>query len=373
MVKHIYRALNLSLLLVLSACAFVGQETPLVPTEILTSVKPSPTLPSTLTVPASLTPQPTATVTLTPTPEASPTATALPPLASARVAKFFQLAWSPSGERIAVTTNKGLSLFDANDLSPVVSADTAQPLTYMAFRPDGRQLVTTGGTNYQIWDAVTGQLIQDQFFTINGIPGLGYDQAGNLYIALLGGSGTDIVVAKLKGQKSIGMADISYAPTPLIAISPAGDTVAVPSGGIEIWDMNYRQEPLRMVGKDVLRFNYNPFEFIYSPDGKWIAAGDTSCQIRVFEVATGETVQTITWCEQWPKGHRGLAFSADGKWLAANNGAGALLIWDATTGELLQTIPVAVSQTSGLAFSPDGKRLAAIGDDNTVRLWAVQP
>jgi WD40 repeat protein len=283
------------------------------------------------------------------------------------VAKFFQLAWSPSGERIAITTKTGLYLFDANDLSRVILNETAYPLRYLAFSPDGRQLATTNGNNYQIWDGITGQLIHDQFFSSNGIPGLGYDQAGNLYIADLGATGTSIDVIRLLGQETRWLASVSYAPVPFVVISPAGDTFAVPAGGIEIWAMAYRQEPLRTLGES------QEVEYIYSPDGKHIAAAGINCQIQIFDVATGQTLQTITWCEQRPKSHRGLAFSLDGKRLAANNGAGALLIWDVGTGELLQTIPVAVSQTSGLAFSPDGKRLAAIGDDNTVRLWEVQP
>jgi WD40 repeat protein len=70
-----------------------------------------------------------------------------------------------------------------------------------------------------------------------------------------------------------------------------------------------------------------------------------------------------------------LAFSPDGKYLAAGDESGQVTVWDGNADEPLGILPASPVRdgkpryVSALAFSPDGRTLAAAGDDGTLRLW----
>ncbi|WP_081237490.1 nSTAND1 domain-containing NTPase [Streptomyces viridosporus] len=70
-----------------------------------------------------------------------------------------------------------------------------------------------------------------------------------------------------------------------------------------------------------------------------------------------------------------LAFSPDGKYLAAGDESGQVTVWDGDAHEPLGLLPASPVRdgkprhVSALAFSPDGHTLAAAGDDGTLRLW----
>jgi hypothetical protein len=66
-----------------------------------------------------------------------------------------------------------------------------------------------------------------------------------------------------------------------------------------------------------------------------------------------------------------VAFSGDGKRLAAGDGDGGITVWDLSTGDTLQTLDRHDGYVCGLAFSPDGTRLASASQDGTVLVWDV--
>ncbi len=68
---------------------------------------------------------------------------------------------------------------------------------------------------------------------------------------------------------------------------------------------------------------YRPLTF--SPDGRFLVAGDADCNIRVWTAATGKTAAVL-------EGHggpiRSLAFFADGRRLISGSADSTALIWD---------------------------------------------
>ncbi|WP_436949845.1 nSTAND1 domain-containing NTPase [Streptomyces sp. SudanB52_2052] len=70
-----------------------------------------------------------------------------------------------------------------------------------------------------------------------------------------------------------------------------------------------------------------------------------------------------------------LAFSPDGKYLAAGEESGQVTVWDGDAEKPLGILPASPERegkprhVSALVFSPDGRTLAAAGHDGTLRLW----
>src|SRR5262245_41046532 len=108
----------------------------------------------------------------------------------------------------------------------------------------------------------------------------------------------------------------------------------------------------------------------YSPDGRWLAAGNTDGKVRLFDVWTGRARKTFE--------HKGVAvaslsFSPDGRWLASGGEASEqpakeLVVWDVTNG----AVKFSTDANRGfnrIAFSADGKWLAAVGGAGKVVVW----
>lgn len=91
----------------------------------------------------------------------------------------------------------------------------------------------------------------------------------------------------------------------------------------------------------------------FSPDGKFLATGWTSGEIRVLDTATGKRIQTL-------KGHTAdvifITYSPDGKILASASRDQTIRIWDTATNQELYSIPME-GIFQALSFSPDGNTL----------------
>lgn len=67
-----------------------------------------------------------------------------------------------------------------------------------------------------------------------------------------------------------------------------------------------------------------------------------------------------------------IALSPDGKVIAAGSSSGEIRLWDAERGNLLYVYRGHRGPVRSIAFSPDGKILASGGEDHYVRLWSAE-
>ena len=64
-----------------------------------------------------------------------------------------------------------------------------------------------------------------------------------------------------------------------------------------------------------------------------------------------------------------MAVSPDGSKIASGSADFTVMLWNIETGDLLQTFTGHLGEVRSVAFSPDGKLLASRGDDLEIKLW----
>ena len=110
-------------------------------------------------------------------------------------------------------------------------------------------------------------------------------------------------------------------------------------------------------------------EWAGSPDGRMLAAADSSGMVRIWDVAT---LQELPALKGFLLGSHSVAFSPDSRRLAAgSNGREAVKLWDVTTWQEVLTLSGEGSRFGGLNFSPDGRYLLAISDAGLAHIWTA--
>jgi WD40 repeat protein/transcriptional regulator with XRE-family HTH domain len=146
--------------------------------------------------------------------------------------------------------------------------------------------------------------------------------------------------------------------------SPDGKVLATGSSDntIRLWDLA-TGETIRIISSDT-----NDVEVLaFSPDGKTIvAAGYSSTNARILDVARGETTQLLS-------GHTAalvdVAFSLDRKTIVTASVDSTVRIWDVASGQTVHVLTVHGGDITRMAVSLDGKYVVTGSVDRTARLW----
>ncbi len=143
-----------------------------------------------------------------------------------------------------------------------------------------------------------------------------------------------------------------------------------------VWQADLRQARLHKVNfqnadlsKSVFAENFGGiWSVAFSPDGKYLATGDTKGDILLRRVADGQPIRSFEGHNSWVVS---LAFSSDGKILASGSCDCTAKLWDVSTGQCLYSLEEHEQEVWSVVFSPDGETLASGCDDNKARLWSV--
>jgi WD40 repeat protein len=153
----------------------------------------------------------------------------------------------------------------------------------------------------------------------------------------------------------------------------------------------------------------------FSPDGRWLLSCARDTTVRVWDVQTGESIQTFhsdtkeilalrcafrpdggqaassmdRVIRLWDIGRNGndaarvlrghtdvilsIAYSPDGRRLLSGGFDQQVLMWSTDDGRLLYAFPDRVTKTILIAFHPGGELLATADDDFVARLWRIAP
>ncbi|MBD2479662.1 WD40 repeat domain-containing protein [Anabaena sp. FACHB-83] len=148
-----------------------------------------------------------------------------------------------------------------------------------------------------------------------------------------------------------------------VSFSPDGKTLASGSADntIKLWNLATGEEIRTLSGHSNLVLSVS-----FSPDGKTLASGSTDKTIKLWNLATGEEIRTLT-------GHSGtvwsVSFSPDGKTLASGSDDNTIKLWNLATGKEIRTLSGHSNLVYSVSFSADGKTLASGSGDNTIKLW----
>jgi WD40 repeat protein len=152
-------------------------------------------------------------------------------------------------------------------------------------------------------------------------------------------------------------------PLNAVAFSPDGRRLASASDDrmIRVWDMASGQSVA------ILKEHSAAVRSVaFSPDGRRLASASWNQTIRVWDVASGQSVATL-------KGHSdavlSVAFSPDGRRLASASSDRTVRVWDVASGHSVATLKGHSAAVRSVAFSSDGRRLASASSDRTIRVW----
>ncbi len=149
---------------------------------------------------------------------------------------------------------------------------------------------------------------------------------------------------------------VVYSPDGRYLASGSRDTT------IKIWEVATGKQLRTLTG-------YYPVNsVVYSPDGRYLAGGSWNDTIKIWEVATGKELRNLT---GYYLPVNSVVYSPDGRYLASGSRDKTIKIWEVATGKQLRTLTGHSDWVLSVAYSPDGRYLASGSYDNTIKIWEV--
>jgi WD40 repeat protein len=275
-------------------------------------------------------------------------------------------------------------------------------ISYVAFGPDGKTLITAGQDNtVRLWDLATGKEIRRFGRTrVAETPPLRQLPDQKVQVDLM-----SIELRAATAQLRAKQAELEAA----IRQREKASKIKPPADGNEKAQQDAKNAQLEAEKAQIalkkaqlevqarqlamMRGEPSGVTVAAAPDGKTLAVA-TANAIQLYDVETGNDLRKI----DGPRtGLAALLFSPDGRTLAGRGRDGALLLWDAANGEEIQRLTASQpddrdavalklqvaglrggADASGMAFAPDGKTLAVATTEfkqqtvsGSVKIWDV--
>lgn len=270
------------------------------------------------------------------------------------------LVFSPNGKLLAGGNSEGaIELWDAARGTQVGSlVRHADLVDAVAFSSDGKWLVNVAGDNsIKLWDVARGMPVRSLDWraadaTSNAMSNLSKQLAKIM----------DISQKVTPGQTHRLTSIVSS-----IAFSPDGKLLANGSsdGTVRLWDVA-RGIQLRSLSSIADGLSIGVTSIAFSPDGRMLASLSQTT-IKLWDVKSGSKIRELA-------GHspvNSVVFSPDGKLLASAGEDKTIKLWDVGTGSKLKEMEGHTAPVLSACFSPDGKILASASADDSIKLWNV--
>ncbi len=117
-------------------------------------------------------------------------------------------------------------------------------------------------------------------------------------------------------------------------------------------------------------YNFAIHNVSFSPDGQKLAAGDGHGTVRLWEVATGKLLNTITAHTNWAFA---VAWSRDGSRFATGGSDRLVKLFAAADpAQPLKTFRGHQGDAHSVVMTPDGRHIVSAGDDREIIVWNIQ-
>jgi WD40 repeat protein/3',5'-cyclic AMP phosphodiesterase CpdA/energy-coupling factor transporter ATP-binding protein EcfA2 len=260
----------------------------------------------------------------------------------------------------------GAALALPRDVQALVAASF--PAAAVAWSASGELLAVAAGNAVQLWDAATGREVRRFLGPLGPVRSVALGAGGNL---LAGGAedGTVRLWDVVTGEEVCCLTGHS-GPVWSVAFGRGGRMLA--SAGADrtarLWEVGARREAQRLEGhRAAVR------GVAWSPDGARVVTGSEDGTVRLWNIPenTQEGTENATEALCLAK-HTGpvlaVDFRADGRYFASASEDRTARVWDLEGRELCR-FTGHEGPVQALAFSPDGRVLATGSEDRTARLW----
>jgi WD40 repeat protein len=263
-------------------------------------------------------------------------------------------------------------------------------ITALAFSVDGSLAIGSQDGSVVLWDVAGEAAVEPSLTGLDtAVVQLHFLDDGQL--AAAGSEGQVVRWDVVSGEQSVLFAETGEV-VGLVLLSQDGQTLALTDGHKEVRLLDVATGETLAAGMELAYpFLGNVTAVRYHPEGLLFASGGQDGAIVLWDAETHQPVSG-PWL-----GHRGsvlnLAFSPDGTLLVSsscglllpigNCGSGQVIVWDVATGEQVATFEEIVAAPQAVTFSPDGQTLAfsnctqvevaGICLQGTVELWDLAP
>lgn len=292
-----------------------------------------------------------------------PEPSGLPPPRRLAIAAYpTALAWSPTGQSLAVAGDHGaVELVDpmSGRVQRTIRAHDG-PVQSMAWHPRRDALLTTGQDGAaRLWeppfDAPIELLAAGKVWADHACWSATGDRAAIAVGVRAHLFSRDVACAS---TEPVGFAIAG------VAFAPSGKTVGVATyGGVRLFDATTGRATRRLDWKGSM------LSIAFAPDGGTVACGCQDHSVHFWRVASGKDAQMCG----YPAKPRSIAFSHDGRWLATGGDA-AISLWpfDKKGPEGRRPVQLEGHQATvtELAYAPLVALLLSGDRDGTIALWA---
>ncbi len=279
--------------------------------------------------------------------------------------RIASIAVHPNGKQFAsASADQTIRLWNLENAKGFISPNQSKFTYGMTLSHDGKYLETGGQAEAKvtIWDAET----KEELRTSSGIDGsINYLDFGPDYLVAGGNWDGDVVVwDALSGQEVKRKKNADQGGLQQCSFSQNGKWIAATTrkNQVAIWDMA-TTELIKVVPIEAGCWGID-----FSCDCKWLAVGDVSGKVHVFE--------TEQFSESWSCGGNdasilGLKFAKDDSVSVAGRENGRIRCCDATTHQVRWHQVGHTQRIWSVAISLDGSRIVTGSADQKVRLWDI--